>query len=149
MKHHLAQINIAHCKGPLDSPVMRDFVELLDAMNALADNSSGFVWRWRTPAAGDPVAPVHPDPLVLPNLSVWTTVEALHQYAYRSSHAYVFRNRSKWFEELAGPHLALWWIEAGTTPTIAEGFRRLAILAESGPTSAAFTFKQPFPAPDA
>jgi len=149
MTHHLAQINIAHCKGPLDSPVMRDFVELLDAMNALADASPGFVWRLKTPEGDATSVRPHPDQLVIVNLTVWTGVEALHHYAYRSSHAYAFRKRNQWFEKMATPHLALWWIEAGTTPTVEDALRRLEILGQRGPTPEAFTFKQPFPAPGA
>jgi hypothetical protein len=40
---HLAQVNIARMKGPLESPVMASFVARLDEINALADRSPGFV----------------------------------------------------------------------------------------------------------
>ena len=45
---HLAQSNIARMLGPLEDPVMAGFVERLDALNALADASPGFVWRYQT-----------------------------------------------------------------------------------------------------
>ncbi len=145
--YHLAQINIGLCKGPLDSPVMREFVELLDAMNALADASPGFVWRLQTPDGNATGVRAHPNPLVITNVSMWTGVEALHHYTYRSSHAYAFRHRGKWFDELEGPHLALWWIEVGGEPSAEEGLRRIDLLARRGPSPDAFTFKQPFPPP--
>ena len=46
--------------------------------------------------------------------------------------------------------MALWWVPAGHTPTVAEalGAARHAASA-SGPTPEAFTFRDPFPAPDA
>jgi hypothetical protein len=31
---HLAQLNIAHARAPLDDPIMADFVAQLDAVNA-------------------------------------------------------------------------------------------------------------------
>lgn len=42
---HLAQVNIARMKAPLEDPVMAGFVARLDDINALADGSPGFVWR--------------------------------------------------------------------------------------------------------
>ena len=52
-----------------------------------------------------------------------------------------------WFTRVADPYLALWWVPAGTIPTVAEAKRRLQVLASSGPTPAAFTFRDPFPEP--
>ena len=43
--YQLAQINIATLKAPLDSPELKDFVDNLDRINALAEGSDGFVWR--------------------------------------------------------------------------------------------------------
>ena len=43
--YQLAQLNIATMKAPLESPVMADFVANLARINALAEGSSGFVWR--------------------------------------------------------------------------------------------------------
>lgn len=147
MSHHLAQINVARARAPLDSPLMRDFVELLDAINALAEASPGFVWRLKTEAGHATDIRAHPDPLVIVNLSVWTGVPALRDYAYRSSHAHMFRRRKEWFEEMDTPNLALWWVPAGTRPAAEEGMRRLELLARSGPTPEAFTFREAFPAP--
>ena len=44
-KYELAQLNIASLKAPLDSPELKDFVDNLDRINALAEASPGFVWR--------------------------------------------------------------------------------------------------------
>ena len=40
---HVAQVNIALPRAPLDSPDLQDFVSMLVPINALADASSGFV----------------------------------------------------------------------------------------------------------
>ncbi len=45
--------------------------------------------------------------------------------------------------------MALWWIPAGHIPTVDEGKARIReLLARVSPTADAFTFKQPFAAPD-
>src|SRR5689334_12926282 len=45
---HIAQLNIARMRAPIDAPLMADFVARLDEVNALADTSPGFVWRLQT-----------------------------------------------------------------------------------------------------
>lgn len=49
--YELAQLNIGVIKGPIDSPVMADFVANLDRINALAERTPGFVWRLQTEEA--------------------------------------------------------------------------------------------------
>ena len=53
-RYHLAQINIGILKAPLDSPLIADFVAWLDPVNAIADQSPGFVWRLQTQDATRP-----------------------------------------------------------------------------------------------
>lgn len=146
---HLAQINIARCRGPIDSPMMRGFVEQLDTLNHLAEASPGFVWRLKTDAGDATSIRVYDDPLVIVNLSTWTDAEALKAYAYKSGHIAAFKRRREWFEKLEGPILALWWITANETPTATEGRRRLELLANKGPTTDAFNFQTLFSAPNA
>ena len=55
----------------------------------------------------------------------------------------MMRRRREWFDRL-DVSLALWWVPAGTRPTLREGVERLARLARLGPTAAAFTFVRPF-----
>ena len=45
--YHLSQINIARMVAPLTDPIMADFVAGLAPINALADASPGFVWRFQ------------------------------------------------------------------------------------------------------
>ena len=45
-KYHLAEINIAKMKGvDINDPIMKEFVDNLDTVNKLAEESEGFVWR--------------------------------------------------------------------------------------------------------
>jgi hypothetical protein len=82
------------------------------------------------------------------NMSVWTDAESLFDFIYRSTHTPVMSQRRNWFDRFDGAYMALWWIPAGTRPTINDGFSRLWHLDRFGPTSHAFTFKLRFPPPD-
>ena len=147
-RYHLAQINVAWALASLNDPLMADFVAQLDAINAIAEQSPGFVWRLKTADGGaSSYIRAFEDERMLINMSVWDSLEVLQQYVYRSQHGSVFRDRRKWFEPLASPSVTLWWIRAGLLPTAAEGRERLEALARNGPTPYAFTFKQPFPPP--
>src|SRR5215207_322583 len=146
---HIAQINVGRILGPIDSAIMAEFVARLDEINALADGSPGFVWRLQT-EDGDATA-IRPfdDEMIILTMSVWESAAALHAYVYQSAHAEVMRRRRAWFSRMAEAYVALWWVPVGHQPTVAEAVERLAHLREQGPTPAAFTFRQQFPAPDA
>lgn len=145
---HLAELNVGRTVAPLDDPVMRDFVDQLDEINRLGDASPGFVWRLQGEGGTSSELQTSDDPLYLVNLTVWESVEALHAYTYRSDHKRVFKRRYEWFERRDVAETCLWWVPAGTIPTIEEAERRLRLLNELGPTSESFTFKQAFPPPD-
>lgn len=146
--YHLAQVNIARMIAPLDSPVMQGFVSQLPPINALADQSPGFVWRLQT-AEGDATSvQAYEDPRILVNLSVWESLEALQEFVYRSGHVGPLRDRLKWFEKPTQAHLATWWIPAGHIPSVAEARDRLEFRRASGDTAAAFSFASPFPRPE-
>ncbi len=147
-KYQLAQLNIAELKAPIDSPELADFVANLDRINALAEASPGYVWRLKT-EEGDATAVRDFGESTLVNMSVWEGVEALNAYVYRSGHVDVMRRRREWFERMANIHMVLWWVPAGHLPTVQEAADRLALLRLQGPSSAAFTFRQAYPPPDA
>ena len=143
--YELAQLNIAVMKETLDSPGMADFVANLDRINALAEASSGFVWRLQSDAGNaTDFRPLGDTTLV--NMSVWKDVESLNQYVYRSAHAEIMRRRNEWFERMKEVFLVLWWVPAGHRPGIEEAIAKLELLRANGPTEAAFTFKKAFPA---
>ena len=143
-KHHLAQVNIARMRAPLDDPLMADFVANLDRINAVADDAPGFVWRLQTDEGDATALRVFDDAYLIINMSVWVSIEALFEYAYASDHVEVFRRRGEWFSKLDTPHMALWWVPAGHTPTVEEAKVRLEYLLTEGPTPEAFTFKKRF-----
>lgn len=148
IRYQLAQLNIARLLAPIDSPVLADFVSNLDRINALAEASPGFVWRLQS-EEGDAtsIRPFGADYIV--NLSVWEDIESLHNYVYRSSHIEIMRRRKEWFEKMREAYSVLWWVPHGHLPTTTEAKERLVLLQSNGPGSEAFTFKRPYPSPDA
>ena len=144
-EYHLAQLNIAKMKFAIDAPELADFVARLEDVNALADESPGFVWRLQSDE-GDAIAIDHFGPDYLVNMSVWEDVDSLHSYVYRSAHSEVMARRKLWFDRMLEAYSVLWWVPAGTVPTIAQADDRLQCLRLNGPTAEAFTFKQIFAA---
>jgi hypothetical protein len=146
--YHLAQLNIASMKQPLEAPCMADFVANLQRINELADAAPGFVWRLQD-EAGDATAirPFGDEMLV--NLSVWRDVAALRAYVYRSAHAEMLKRRNEWFDRMGAAHMVLWWVPQGHLPSVGEAAERLELLRAAGPTARAFNFRQTFPAVDA
>jgi hypothetical protein len=127
---------------------MADFMSRLEEINAIADRAPGFVWRLVDDAGADATAlrPYGPDVMV--NMSVWESLETLYDYAYRSGHLDLVRRRKEFFHHDGLPEYAvLWWVPAGTLPTLDEARKRLDLLAERGPTADAFTFRSRFPPP--
>lgn len=100
MEFQLAQINIARLLKPIDHPQIADFVNQLDEINALAEKSEGFVWRFKDEESNNATV-LNPfnDPMVIVNMSVWRDVESLKNYAYNSDHVKVFIRRKEWFQK--------------------------------------------------
>ncbi len=146
---HLAQINIALMKHDPAAEEVKDFFDQIDAINRLAEEHHGYVWRYQDGEdIGDEIAyfdyadhepRVH---ALLINMSVWTDIDALKAYVYQSGHIEVFRRRAEWFHPSVRPHMAMWHIEPGRIPTLAEARERLAHLERHGPSPYAFDFRK-------
>ena len=146
----LAEINVGRLRYPLTDPRIADFVNNLDAVNALAESSDGFVWRLKDASGNATQISAYEDPLTILNMSVWASPEALYEYVYKTVHRRFVQRRKEWFELFGAQYLALWWVEEGAYPAVGEGQRRLAHLERFGPTAYAFNFRKLFAAtPDA
>jgi hypothetical protein len=149
MRHHLAEINIAKFRLPVEHPANAEFIANLDRVNAMAEAQPGFVWRFVGSGNSAIDVKAFDDPNIAVNMSVWTGMEALANFVYHNpGHREIMRRRREWFDRME-IYVALWWIPAGRVPTIDEGKARLATLARIGPSAEAFLFHRPFPAPDA
>ncbi len=146
--HHLAQINIATFRVPMNDPVNAEFIASLDRVNALAESAPGFIWRLVGDGNNALAIKAFDNPDTAINMSVWTNLDALADFVYRNEgHRQIMRRRRDWFDRMEF-HLALWWVPAGHRPTVLEGKERLDTLARLGPSPQAFVFSKPFPAPE-
>jgi ring-1,2-phenylacetyl-CoA epoxidase subunit PaaC len=147
----LVQINIARMKAPIDSPLLADFAAQLDAVNAQAEASPGFIWRLKD-ETGNATAISATSPFgseMLVNLSVWDNPDSLKAFVYRNqNHGSALKRRTQWFETMDTPHFAMWWLNDNETPTLVDAKRRLQSLGDNGDTPYAFTFKKLFTAQD-
>jgi hypothetical protein len=85
--------------------------------------------------------------MLLVNLSVWESLEALRGYTYEAAHRAALGRRREWFEPPDDHHLVLWWVAAGHLPTVREAHCRLQMLRRFGPSADAFTFRCTYPPP--
>ncbi len=105
---HLAQINVARLLHPQDDPRVAEFMDNLDAVNAVADRSPGFVWRFKDESGNATEVKLFDDRQVIVNASVWESAEALEQFVFKTLHVKFYAKRRNWFDPAFGPPLALW-----------------------------------------
>lgn len=144
-QYQLAQINIARMKGVnIEDPIMKEFVDNLDRINALAEGSEGFIWRLKDDNNNATAFNPYDDEQIIINVSVWESIEALEQFVYRSLHTDFLKRRREWFQQFGKAYTAMWWIPAGVYPTIAEAAQKLADLQENGASAAVFDFRNKY-----
>ena len=109
--HHLAELNIATAVADLDDPVMAGFMNALDAVNAIAERSRGFVWRLQDESGNATGFKRDGDPRRISNLSVWETAADLEFYVRNTVHRRFMNRRREWFLPPTEPFFVMWWVE--------------------------------------
>ncbi|NNK10574.1 MAG: DUF3291 domain-containing protein [Flavobacteriaceae bacterium] len=142
MDYYFAQVNVAKSKYPLEDPRMADFVNNTARINAIAEKSHGFVWRWvEEPNSG--VSEIFEDPALVVNMSIWESREVLMDFTYRSPHMEIYKRKNEWFEKLNSAHMVCFFTKESEI-TLVEAKKRLDHLNKMGETPIAFTFKSSF-----
>ena len=123
---------------------MAGFMARLDDLNALADQSDGFVWRLQGDEGNNTYLRPYEDERIIVNMSVWETIDQLRAYVYSSAHAELLKQRRDWFEKFEG-------VDAGAVvdsrrphPDGRGGERAARVARAHGPTPFAFTFRTVF-----
>lgn len=139
---NLAQLNVAKMVAPLESPAMADFVARLETVNARAESAPGFIWRLRDEGAGATSIRIFEDDLLIVNMSVWQSPEALNDFVYRQSdHSEALRKRREWFESPTEAMVACWAVAEGHHPSLEEARNKLILLREIGSSRQVFSLK--------
>lgn len=139
---HLVELNIAHVRGPMDSPVMKDFADGIESVNALAEQSEGFVWRYidGTEDHADYAPTPWADEFIV-NMSVWKDLESLKGFVFGPLHTGFMKRRREWFEHMQAAYFCLWQLPEGELPSLEDAKRRLDYLDAHGPSDVAFGWK--------
>lgn len=141
---NLAQLNIGRMKGAtIDDPIMAEFKNRLDEINALAESSPGFIWRLKEENGNATSIPFSDDPRIILNMSVWKDIESLETFTYKTMHTKVMAQRRNWFEKM-DHYMCLFYVPTDYFPTVEDAQRRLGHLQTNGPTPYSFTFRERF-----
>ncbi len=141
--YQLAELNIAEAYYPMDDPRMDGFTGRINAVNAMADRASGFVWRLvDEDDMSDGALSLRPfdNPNMLVNMSIWQDVQSLYSFVYTTVHAKIMKGKPTWFSHLKSHNTVMWWVKAGRIPTLDEAKEKLSHLDTHGPSTTAFTF---------
>ena len=143
----LAQLNVAFAVADMESAVMHGFVSRLDEINALAEQSPGFIWRLKDESGNATSIRAFDDPDLLLNMSMWKDVASLRYFVYKSAHVELLRNKKNWFKQPSENYQVLWWVLEGSIPTFSQAGEKLAKIKKHGPTEDAFDFSKVFDPP--
>jgi len=135
---HVAELNVARLRYDINDPRIADFVNNLNRVNAAAERSEGFVWRLKDEAGTSVDMGRESDPMVIPNLSVWTDVTSLEKFVFKTVHKRFYDRRAEWFELMEKMHFVMWPIPAGHEPGLEEAWQKLELLNRNGSTDQAF-----------
>ena len=141
LNHHLAQLNIGRIRYEIDDPRMADFTNNLAMVNGLAERTPGFVWRYTDESGNSTSTRPYSDPRIAINLSVWENVEALERFVYQTIHKRFYGRRAEWFEHFDGQYFVMWWVAAGTRPSVEDAIARLEHLKKHGSSDNAFDWQ--------
>ena len=131
----------------INDPIMKEFVENLDAVNQIAESSEGFVWRLKDDTNNATSLNPYDDEQVIINVSVWKSIETLENFMYKTFHSEFLKRRKEWFVAYGTAHTAMWWVAAGHTPTLQEAVDKLDYLQKHGASADSFDFRNKFEAP--
>lgn len=137
---NLAQVNLGWMRYPLDHPDMAGFVNEVDRINELAEQSPGFIWRYQTTEGDALSVRVFDDPTILYNCSVWRSPEDLYRYVYSTEHATFLAKAREWFVKPPRPPAVMWYTDS--YPSVDWGCDKLRRLWALGSTKDHFTFRQ-------
>jgi len=136
---HVAQLNIGRALYPLDDPRMAGFMNALEAINAIADRSAGFVWRMADESgAGNTNTKYADDPQQIVNMSVWEDVDTLEHFVWNTAHIRIYNQKHVWFEKPTQAIFVMWPVDEGHIPTLNEALERLEHLRRHGSTDYAY-----------
>ena len=124
---------------------MADFMNWLDEINALAERSPGSS-RLQGDNGNNTDLKVSDDPLFIVNLGVWSSIDALYDFAPTARTTRRCSSGGTNGSNGSAGRTPLWWQPAGTLPTAEEALARLDRLATLGTLDRGFHVQGALPA---
>lgn len=161
----VAFTTFAIMKGPYGDPQVHGFEALTPAVFRKAEQAVGFIARAREIDDQQDLTNFERDwgvwgRFMVPRfydggfetasdtrastLSMWISLEAVHDFVYAGLHQRALAQREKWFRTPNWPTYATWWVADNHQPTWQEAILRLEALHDRGPSEYAFNFKSLF-----
>ncbi|GAA4107676.1 DUF3291 domain-containing protein [Aminobacter aganoensis] len=138
----IAQMNWGRLTFSPEDPRLKDFMDSLDEVYRLAERHPGFLWRIPDEVIAQEIQASGFDNRMSATVSLWTSLDALHDYTYNSLHGVYLKRTSEWFEKVDGPQLVVWDVEDGNIrPSFREAWERLLALRESGPSARGYGWR--------
>ncbi|MDX1291607.1 MAG: DUF3291 domain-containing protein [Hyphomonas sp.] len=147
----LIHFNSARPSGAfnLDNEFVRVFMAILPRIFEDADSFEGLHWHnhgVRRPNGdwyGMEQAFPYPQDVVAPNVCTmagWESIEALRAFSYNGrTHPLGMRRLADQLDRSEGASFVMWWAPRGQRFTMQDGWDKLSILREKGPTEMAFS----------
>jgi hypothetical protein len=130
----IAQMSWGRMKYPVDDPRLKEFLDSLSEVYRLAEEHKGFLWRIPDEVIASELNASGFDNRMSATVSVWKSLEDLHDYTFNSLHGAYLKRTSEWFEKVDGPQLVVWDVEEGARPSFFEAWERLQDLKQNGPS---------------
>ena len=147
--YHLVAFNVGKLKAPLGDKQVAEFEKALGPINDLALISEGFVWQLNMEPherQNTGIKILDDDPLLMPQLSLWTDASLLTHYVVKSGHGMYLKRRKEWFDKLPEPYGVCYWrpSECNDPPMtfLKDAFDRLEWLKFHGSSPRAFHFRE-------
>ncbi|KKM62873.1 hypothetical protein LCGC14_1517270 [marine sediment metagenome] len=105
----IAQVNIA----PIDSKIMIDFVNYLDVINAIEEQSEVFVWNLWGEENDATAIRIFKDDFLIIKMSICESKNMLFDFTHTSDYVAIFARTKERFNTFWNMHFTLWFVENG------------------------------------
>ncbi len=126
----IAQFNLARLKHGPDDPRLTSFGIGANMIRRAVESAPGHVWSQQ-----DVI-----DDVYFATRSVWSSVDALHDFVYSGIHRRYLDRSATWFVSDDAVNMVLWLIAAGERPCLETAKARLELLRAKGSGPEAFDF---------
>lgn len=138
----IAHFNVARLLHPPGDPRVAEFTTNTLRVNAVAERSPGFIWRWKDEAStvdgSGGYQAVEADPNLAISLSVWESVEAFRFFVQADGARGFPAATGGVVRALGRANYVIWPCQREAIPTVADGWARLERLANGGPSPEAY-----------